>query len=474
MKKTLLIFSLTAILAYPAAAADFSASTVKDQTALEVTAYNSNVGLVKDTRRIDLGVRQGELRFMDVAADIMPVTVHIKSLTAPEQFTVLEQNYEYDLMNYSKMQDKFVGRDVKLLTWNQYSDKKEEVDAQLLSNNNGQQIYKIDGQIYLGHPGYTILPEIPDNLIAKPTLMWLYKNAHSGPQDIQVSYLTKNINWTADYVMVLDQDDKTAGINGWVSLDNRSGATYKDAKLTLVAGKVNRAVFKQARGDSVAMEMGMAGSAVPQFQEESFFEYHTYNLQRPTTLKNNQTKQISLLEADGVGVQKIYRVQGTGNYYYSIMPPNADKKIPVNVVIKFKNSKDNRMGMPLPAGVVRLYKKDSQDSLQFIGEDRISHTPKDEDVELRIGEAFDVTAEGAQTDYQRIGSRIVENQWEVTLRNHKDEDIIVEVVEPLRGDWQMLSSSHDYKKIDAFHVKFKVPVPRNGEAKLSYRFRVRY
>lgn len=473
MRNILLFFMLAAFLADPAAAADFAASTAEDQTAVEVTVYNSNLGLVKDTRRIDPGAGEGELRFMDVAAHIIPVTVHIQSLTAPEKFAVLEQNYEYDLMDYNKMLDKFVGREIKLLTRNQYTDKEETVAATLLSNNSGQPIYKIGGEIHLGHPGYRILPEIPDNLIAKPTLMWMYKNSHSGGQDIQVSYLTNNINWNADYVMVLDKDDKTAGMNGWVSVDNRSGASYENAKLTLVAGTVNRAnVFRQELVEMDRMR-AMEAAAAPQFQEESFFEYHVYNLQRPTTIKNNQIKQISLLEAEGVGVRKIYRVLGTAHYYYR-MEGGQNKKIPVNVKLKFKNSQDNHMGMPLPAGVVRLYKKDSRDSLQFIGEDRIKHTPKDEEIELQVGEAFDVVAERVQMDYQRIGSRIHENEWEVTIRNHKEEDIVVEVVEPLQGDWQMLSNTHPYEKIDAFHVKFKVPAARDKEVKVKYRFRVHY
>lgn len=442
-----------------------SKSTASDQVTLEVTVYNNNLGLIKDTREIELFLGEGELRFMDVASSIMPVTVRVKSLNYPEDFTVLEQNYEYDLMNADKLLDKYVGKKIKIITWNEFQDRKDEVEAILLSNNQGQ-IYKINGEIHLGHPGYKILPEIPENLIAKPTLMWLYDNRTENAHNLEVSYLTNNISWKADYVVVLNEDDTSCDISGWVTIDNKSGATYKDARLKLIAGEVHRVEEELER-----RLYAMAEAKPPQFEEEAFFEYHIYDLQRRTTIKDKQTKQVSLLEAFGVGTEKEFLVYGIQSYFTRLYKEQNPKQS-VDVYIKFKNSGDNNLGMPLPAGIMRLYKEDSEGSLQFIGEDRIDHTPKDEEIKLKIGEAFDVIAERIQTDYKEITTRLHESKWEITLRNHKEEDITVGIVEPLYGSWEVISSSHPYEKVDAFTIRFNVVVPKDEEVKVKYIIRV--
>jgi len=445
-------------------------STTEDQKNIEVTVYNSNLALVKDTRVISLPAGRGELRFMDVAAHIMPVTVLIKSLNHPDDLMVLEQNYEYDLMSPRKLMDKFVGKKVKIIDYNPYQDKKEILEAILLSNNEGE-IYRINNEIYLGHAGYKVLPEIPANLIAKPTLMWLYNNNTNSPHELEVSYLTNNLTWKADYVMSVNQEDNRADLSGWVTLDNKSGATYENAKLKLVAGEVHRAERADTR--MWAKQAMKAPTAEAGFVEKAFFEYHIYDLQRRTTIKDNQTKQVSLLEATGVNVQKEMLVRGNQYYFYSSYR-DQDIKTPVEVFIKFKNSQSNNMGMPLPAGIMRLYKADTDGSLQFIGEDSIKHTPKDEEVRLKIGEAFDVVAERKQTDYQVLSPHLYESAWEISLRNHKKEDIMVGVSEPLTSDWEIINASHDYTKVDAFTIRFDVPVRKDEEVKVKYRVRVRY
>src|SRR3989338_288301 len=283
------------------AAAQPIVSTLDDQKRVEVTVYNSNLGLVKDTRQIKLAQGEGELRFMDVAAYIMPVTVHAKSLNNPQNFSILEQNYEYDLIDQNKLMDKYVGKKVKLIDWNQYQDRKDEVEATLISNNNGE-VFKINDEIYLGYPGIRVLPQIPDNLIAKPTLMWLYNSATAQPHELEVSYLTSNIAWKADYVLVVDSKDALGDLSGWVTIDNKSGATYNNAKLKLVAGEVQRAQEEMLFQRADMMRKGMMAAAAPGFVEQGFFEYHIYDLQRPTTIKDKQTKQISLLEASGVNL----------------------------------------------------------------------------------------------------------------------------------------------------------------------------
>ena len=462
----LFLFSLSSI---TNAQSKVTESTIDNQESVEVTVYNSDLSLIKDTRKIELADDGGELRFMDVASHIMPETVHVKSLNYPEDFSVLEQNYEYDLMSADKLLDKYVGKKIKILVLNEFQDRKEVVDASLLSNNQGQ-IFKINDEIFLGHPGIKILPEIPENLIAIPTLTWIYSNKSKRAHNLEVSYLTNNINWKADYVVVLNRDDTSADLSGWVTLDNKSGATYKNASLKLIAGDVHRIQerFEERRGYAMK-EMVMAGA--PQFEEKTFFEYHIYDLQRRTTIKDKQTKQIRLLEATGAEIVKDLLVQGIKSYFTSqYMEQNL--KQAVHVYVKFKNSKDNGLGMPLPAGIMRLYKQDEEGSLQFIGEDRIDHTPKDEEVKLEIGEAFDVVAERKQTDYKQIATRLYESEWEVTIRNHKEEDMRIGIIEPLFGNWNVISNSHPFSKVDAFTIRFDIDIPKDEEVKVRYRVKV--
>ncbi len=447
-------------------------STAADQIGVEVTVYNGNLGLIKDTRKIELLPGHGTLQFMDVASSIMPETVHVKSLNRPGDLTVLEQNYDYDLINEEKLLEKYVGKQIKIVDWNEFQDRKEIIEAVLLSNNEGQPIFRIGSEIYLGHPGVKVLPELPENLFARPTLTWDYESVGKDAHEVEVSYLTQNITWKADYVLQLSEDDSQADLSGWVTLENRSGTAYRDAKLKLVAGQVHRAEAPQVL---MAFE-GLAKSATPtatsQFQEQGFFEYHLYDLQRRTTIQDNQTKQISLLEARGVDVAAELLVQGAQEVFMQRSGDEEGRKEPVNVYITLRNSDEHKLGMPLPAGVMRLYKKDRNGSLQFIGEDRIEHTPKDELIRLKTGEAFDVTAQRKQTDYKQLSTRVFESEWEITLKNHKDRELTIGVVEPLFGNWQVVNSSHPFRKVDAFTIRFDVPLAKDQEVRLTYRVKV--
>lgn len=447
-------------------------STSEQQDNVEVTVYNSNIGLVKDIRNIDLERGTVSLRFMDVASSINPRSVHIKSISHPGRLSVLEQNYEYDLMNPSKLMDKYVGRKVKLLRINEFKGEKEIVEAKLLSYNQNQPIYKIDDEIYLGYSGRVILPEIPENLIARPTLVWLLNNSSNYSQKIEVSYLTHNITWEADYIMVISKNDKSCDMNGWVTINNTSGTTYDNAKLKLIAGDVHR-VYGETRYDKYATRTMEKAAAAPQFKEEEFFEYHIYKLQRRSDIKNNQSKQIQLLKANDVSVKKELIVYGSQNYFTGRYREKIPK-IDVNVYISFMNSSDNEMGMPLPKGIVRLYKKDSEDALQFIGEDRINHTPKDEEVRVKVGKAFDVVCERIQTDYNKISYNTYETEWEIKVRNHKKEEVIVSLIEPMYADWKVLESNYKFKKLDAHTIRFDVPVSPDEEASVTYRVRVHW
>lgn len=445
-------------------------STLTDQQNVSVTIYNSNVGLVKDIRLIDFKSGVQELKFMDVAAKIDPTTVHIKSLINESSLNVLEQNYEYDLLSPQKLLEKFVGQKVQLATINPETKKEEIVEAILLSIQGGN-IFQIGDKIHIGHHGRILLSRIPENFISQPTLVWMLENKLSKPQKLEASYLTSGINWKADYVAVLNKLDTMTDLTGWVTIDNRSGATYQNALLKLVAGDIHR-VQEEMKMDYARAKLAAKEAASPQFKEESFFEYHLYTLDRRTTIKDNQTKQMTLLDANQVPLKKLFIFAGSPQYYY--YQNQGSQKQKIGVFLELENTKKNNLGIPLPKGTVRVYKEDKDGSLQFIGEDRIDHTPKDEKFKIKIGEAFDVVGERTQTDYKRLGSNLFEVAFEVSLRNHKKEDIKVLVEEPIPGDWEMLSNTHSFEKLSAHLIRFEVPVAKDKEVKVKYRIRFKY
>ncbi|HWQ35638.1 MAG TPA: DUF4139 domain-containing protein [Blastocatellia bacterium] len=452
-------------------------STIEDQKSIAITVYNSNLGLVKDTRAIRLPRGTSSLRFMDVAQQINPTSVSIKSVTAPNALAVIEQNYEYDLLNPAKLLDKFVGREVTLVlrTFENNSEKLTPTRATLLSNNSGQ-VWQIGNQIVINPTNIveTRFDQLPADLIAKPTLVWTLNNTGADAHTVEASYLTSGIGWRADYVVVVNQNDTKADLNGWVTINNNTGTTYRNAELKLVAGDVNRVQEDRAMMQKMAGAARAEAAPPPQFQEQAFFEYHLYTLQRPATLKNNETKQISLLSAAGFNVKKELVLNGQQYYYQGYNNPGEPIKEKVGVYVEFKNSKENNLGQPLPAGVVRVYKADQTGANQFIGENRIDHTPKDEAVRIKLGDVFDVVAERKQTDYKAISRRAFEYAYEIRIRNHKEEAVNVIVNEPIGGEWEIINSSFPAEKTAAFAARFNVPVPKDGEAVLSYRVRVKY
>ena len=473
------IFAVTILIAGTAGAVAQSSdqtTTASDRQSVNITVYNSNLGLVRETRRLTLPASRIALRFADVTAQIRPETVHLASLTAPSSLRILEQNYQYDLLNPAKLLDKFVGREITLVLrrYQNNTESFEPVQATLLSNNGGQ-VWRIRGQIVINPSNIAEMrfPDLPKNLVATPTLVWDLDNRESAAQTIEASYLTGGMNWRADYVLVVDANDTKGDLQGWVTLTNSSGATFEDARLQLVAGDVNR-VSDQRTADMAGAMMRKSMESESQFQEQGFFEYHLYTLQRPTTIRDNETKQVSLLEAAGFDVKKEFVVNGQRYYYTNYNNPGQPIKEKVGVYMQFRNSQQNKLGMPLPAGTVRLYKRDDKGNQQFIGEDKIDHTPKDEDVRVKVGDAFDIVAERKQTDYKVIAKNVYEYAYEIKIRNHKETPVNIIVNEPIGGDWEMISSTFEAKKTAAFAAQFNVPVAKDGEATLSYRVRVRY
>ena len=468
MKTRLLALALlvTFVLAQTVAAATL-AVTRETQQEVMVTVYNGNLGLVKDIREVRLPLGLTEAQFMDVAAQIDPTTVHLKSLSAPAGLKILEQNYEYDLLSSAKLLEKYVGKKVRL-----HSGDGTFHEATLLSTNGP--VYDINGQIHLGYSGRMVLPSLPENLVARPTLVWLLRNHTAAAQRVEASYLTGAITWKADYVMVLGARDDRADLSGWVTIDNKSGATYANAALKLVAGDVNRA--RDSRREQRMMDVAAKAASVQEasrdFASEGFFEYHLYTLDGRTTIKDRQTKQLALMSAADVPVVKHLMYYGAQDYYrtaYGV--PMSNQK--VSVLLELKNSADHRLGRPLPKGKVRVYKADAGGSQQFIGEDWIDHTPKDERVKIKLGEAFDVVGERTQKEYRKLAPGLWEVEWEIALRNHKKQDQTVTVIEPVPGDWQVLHSTHAWEKPQAHTLRFTIAVPQEGAAKLVYRVRIK-
>ena len=451
-------------------------TTLGDQTDLNVTVYNSNIALVRDVRQVNLANGIFNLKFEDIAATVNPATVHFRSLTEPDKLSVLEQNYEYDLLEPAKLLHKYVGKEVTLVR--SYMDngttKREEIKATLLADNNGP-VWKIGNDIVTG--GYAEsyrFPEVPANLFDRPTLLMSLENSGAHKQQVEASYLATNLSWSSDYVLTVNRDDKAADLDGWVTLSNSSGTAFHNARLQLVAGDLNRIQPASAAPMRAAdMAMAKAGRA-EQFVQENFSEYHLYSLGRKTSVEDKETKQISLLAGSGVPIEKHFVVNGQNYYYRNQQNPGSPIKDDVMVFYKFKNEEKAGLGMPMPAGNVRVYQKDSKGNILFVGEDRINHTPKDEILNIHIGNAFDVVSERKQTDYKRIDTHVWEMEYEITLRNHKDTPISVEVNEPIGGDWEMVSSSYKFSKTAAFAAQFNVPVAANGTSVLKYRIRARW
>lgn len=442
-------------------------STADGGQALSLTVYNVGRALVRDSRPVVLPSGVVKLEYRDIAARVMPQTV---AFTADDT-VVLEQNYEYDLLSPKTLLGKFLGKEVTLVREEPRLDGpgtvRQEIRATLLSMENGT-VWRVGDRI-VANPAYRelVFDSVPPYLREKPTLVWLLQSQKAGQRPVQATYLTEGITWRADYVLSLDQKGERGALTGWVTLANNSGASYPDARLQLVAGEVH--VVREERTREKVFVEQMAAKA-PAMAKEAIGEYHLYTLDRPTTILDRQDKQVSLLQASGVKAVKHFVVTGFPHYFWSRQDLHRQ---PVGVKLEVANTAANGLGLPLPAGTVRVYQRDSRGAEQFMGEDRIEHTPKDETVKLEIGTAFDVVAERVQTDFRSF-DKVTESAFEVRLRNHKDEPITVEVEENIGGDWEMLAHSHPYQKRSAFVVVFSVPVAAGGQATLSYRVRVRH
>ena len=453
-------------------------TTLADQKEVAVTIYNENLALVKDVRRFAMKRGAVNLAFRDVSANMRPETALLRSISSPGSLSVLEQNFNFELLTPQKMLEKFVGQTVNVIRTNPATGVETTEVAEVLSANEGV-VLKIGNRIETGLPGRIVYNSVPSNLRDRPTLMMALDNTQSAAQDVELSYLTGGLAWKADYVLELNPTEEKLDISAWVTLTNTSGASYKNAKLQLVAGDVNQVRNQFGAANGAVMPMAAAPVAkVREMATESLFEYHLYTLGRPTTIAENQTKQVSLLGATNVPARKEYLLRGA-DYYYQGAAGDLGQKLKVGTFLEFDNKESSQLGMALPKGIVRVYKKDSTGSAQFIGEDGIDHTPKNEKIRLKLGDAFDITADKKQTDFKKIAGNskynyIFESAYEIVLKNAKKEAVTVTVQEPIPADWQIQSTSHPYTKGSSNTAVWKIQVPAEGSTKLIYRAQIRY
>jgi hypothetical protein len=480
MQRRKLFAAVTAALAVGSqaqAAVEEKPSTLADQQSVAVTIYNENLALIKDTRRVTLEAGPNRLALREVSGRMRPETASLRSLSHPGALTLVEQNFDFDLLTPQKLLEKYVGRTVRIVKTHPTTGAESLESATVLAANGGV-VLKIGDRIETGLPGRIVYDGVPPNLRDRPTLVTELASQRAGLQTVELSYLSGGLAWKADYVAELNATDTALDLNGWVTLTNTSGTAYPNAKLQLVAGEVNRVRDEMKLAARQSRAMGAAEAPASQMQQESLFEYHLYTLGRPTSIADNQTKQVALLSAGGVPVVKELVLQGS-DYYYRSSLGSTGQKMKVGVFVQFENRDSSRLGLPMPKGVVRVYKKDGSGNAQFVGEDAIDHTPKNEKVRLKLGEAFDVTADKKQTDFRRReqasnASYVFESAYEIVLRNAKKEPVTVVVREPVPADWRMLEESARHAKVAAGTAEWRVQVPSEGSTVLRYRVLVRF
>ena len=495
-----LLLSLSVIL-FPAvstATAQNDQQVAGERTSVDLTVYNSNMALVREERPITFVKGLNRIIVPDIPATIDGTSLHFASLTDPSSVKILEQNYQYDLVHQAKLLEKYIGKEIEFIRLDEATKKEYPVTAKLLATGwqpqlqyggstsgyvySGQMIVEVGGKVELAPPGRITLPSLSEGLILKPQLEWLVNSNRDGQQKTEISYLANGITWNCNYVALLDSKDSRLDLTGWVTLTNNSGTAFMNAGLKLVAGDVNRVQEQRGYAPQLAMKMA-ADMNAPQFEQKELFEYKLYSLQRHTDLANDETKQIELTSGYSIPARKLFIYDGIAdnwrmyfnNYSYRSQESfgqQSNKK--VGVFVSFRNEEKSGLGIPLPKGKVRVYKKDDDAKEQFVGEDEIDHTPKDEEVRLYLGNAFDIVGERKQTNFRNVVSgHIIEESFEITLRNHKPEAVEVQVYEhPWRwNEWEIVKHNAEWKKVDQTTVDFPVTLKKDEEKTVSYTIR---
>ncbi|MCE9569109.1 MAG: DUF4139 domain-containing protein [Rhodocyclales bacterium] len=447
-------------------------SSAADREAVAVTVYNDDLALVKERRKVDLASGLNRLSLREVAAQMRPETALLRAVSG-QPLGLVEQNFDFDLLTPQKLLEKYVGREVTVIRPHPTNDSEKRERATVLAAGQAglpNVVLRFADRIETGVPGRLAFDSVPPNLRDRPTLSVLLE-AGGGKQAVELSYLTSGLSWKADYVANLSTDGKSLDLNGWVTLTNRSGAGFDNTTLQLVAGTVNR-VRQPAPQLAYAMAAPAPRAKGMEATQEALMDYHLYSFERPTSIADNQTKQLALLSASAVPVRREYLLAGN-EYYYRDRYAQIGQKLKPAVFLEFEN-KGAQLGKPLPAGIVRVYARDSKGAAQFVGEDRIEHTAKNEKLKLRLGEAFDITAERKQTSYRKVADNLSESSWRIDLRNAKDEAVVVRVQEPMPGDWEMAQESQKHSKESARVASWNVAVPAAGTTVLEYSVRVKW
>ncbi|MBN2290017.1 MAG: DUF4139 domain-containing protein [Candidatus Glassbacteria bacterium] len=467
-----MLFILLLCAAAPGTAAAKARTLVASSAAdgprsLSLVVYNQDLALVREVRTVPRKEGLFELRFQDVARELVPNSVLVDT---GEELKVLEQCYTYDLLSAGSLLEHFIGKTVILERLDKRTNTPEQVEGTLLSLEGGR-IVRIGDRIEVDPEGRFILPEVPANLTDRPTLTWLVQGRSAGQSKVEVSYLTGGMGWRCDYVLSL-AGDSDAGLSAWVTLDNRSGLDYPDCELTLVAGEISRVRQERPMVELMAVRAAGMSKAADEPRPEGFLreqlqDYYRYTLGRHIDIDNKQSKQVELFGLDRVKVERRYSLAGGRDFFYGrVAEPSRDLK--VAMYLDWINGGGNYPGMPLPAGLVRIYRREPDGAMFFLGEDRIGHVPQEEKVSIRAGTAFDLTAERRQTEFTKLSDRLRQATVEITLTNRKKQDVAVEVEENLPGDWTMLEHSHEYLTIDAGRIRFSPRVRAGGKTTVKY------
>ncbi len=442
------------------------------RTALGITIYNDGQALVRDTRTLNLQAGVNRIAFREVASTIRPETATLKSLKGAG-FGILEANFDFDLLTPATLLRKYVGRDVMVIKTNPATGAETSEKAGVLATNDGV-VLRFPDRIESAIPGRLAFGSVPANLRDRPTLSMLLNAPTAGPQEAELMYLANHLSWKADYAATLDSEGQHLNLSGWVTLTNRAGTAFENAHLQLIAGTLNRVRQPSPPNPAPRYAMAAAKMVADEVQEEKLFEYHLYSVERPTTILENQTKQVALLSAANVPVQRELVLQQANSFWwYQGVHPEIQKGLKPSVFIQFEN-RNGDLGKPIPAGVMRVYQRDSKGNAQLIGEDALNHTAKNEKVSLRMGEAFDVTADRVQTDYKSLGARSAQSSYRIELRNAGASPVSVTVREPLRGDWTIVNESQAHRKESAGSAVWQVKVPAEGKVILEYTANVKW
>ena len=413
--------------------------------------------------------------FRDVAATIDATSVTFQSLTDPDGTVVLEQNYIYDLVDTEALLSRYLDETINVTAADGtlYS-------GELLSGRYGEAILRTaEGEIVvlrLSDARDIRFPALPDGLITRPTLQWLLQSAAAGQQQVEITYLAGGMNWTADYNLLLNDAESALDLRGWVTLSNRSGRAFQNARLKLVAGELNRIKPQPVMMESRAMAMDMMEEQAPQVEQRELFEYQLYQVARPVTIKDNETKQIEFVSGDDIAATTFYVFDAsprTDGYFSPIDYPEGWGGTSGDVLtfLEFNTGEESGLGADLPAGRIRVYQQDIDGAGLLIGEHRIEHTPQGEDLEILLGKAFDLVGERRQTQFETVSRTVVRESFEINLRNRKDaETVEIRVPERLYrwSEWEISESSAPFEKLDAATIEFRVSVAPGAEEALTY------